>query len=232
MRWVALLLLLCGPAGPVPAQSAFPWEHPLVPKMAARKLDGQLAAHVGLRFWMASSASDQNGSVAGILESAQRCLDHATLRHGLRVVLDPRGVFQVRDRELERMVTRSRYITASGLERGPFRSVEAPYLNVFIVPDVAFSGHALLGATAALDAEHDAAGRILAFRGARDIQLSTDAEGDVLAHEILHAWGGLVDRHGDSTNLMDDRMMGCTLTPEQTTAAVRHSLGGPSEVAR
>ncbi len=56
--------------------------------------------------------------------------------------------------------------------------------------------------------------QVLSFRGARDVELSASADGDILAHEYLQAWGGPVDRHADPTNLMDERAVGCALAEE------------------
>ena len=228
---VALALLL--PSAHSAAQTAFPWEQAPVPRMAAEPVGGQLVAHVPLKFWAAvPSASDEAARVTGTLQSAQRCLDGATLAHGLRLILEPAGHIYVSQGDLHRYASTRSHLVASGLERSAFRSVEAPFLNIFVVDDVGFASHRYLGATAAIDADRDDSGKVLAFRGARDIQLAADARGDVLAHEILHAWGGLVDRRGDESNLMNDRMMTCSLTPEQVRVAIRHSRGGPSEVAK
>jgi hypothetical protein len=68
--------------------------------------------------------------------------------------------------------------------------------------------------TEAIEAQRGEYGEVISFRRPRDVQLSASSDGEELTHEILHAWGGPVDRHADPTNLMDERAMGCVLTEQ------------------
>ncbi len=232
MKGILGLVLALGLVPPVcvTAQTPFPWERPAVPSMAAKPVGGVRVAHVGLKFWKATPIDpDWRERVRGL---AQVCLEQASLAHGLKVVLEDRGSVVVPEEDIDRFLQRRTYVTASGLPRGPYRSSESPHLNIFVRPRIESAMGALLGVTEAIEAHRGENGDVLSFRGARDLQLSAGADGEVLAHEILHAWGGLVDRHADPTNLMDDRTMGCVLTEEQAGTVVRHSYGGASELAR
>jgi hypothetical protein len=90
--------------------------------------------------------------------------------------------------------------------------------------------------------------RVIGDVGASDVFLcphrDTDLEGRLLAHELLHAWGGLIDRYELSFDVATNRLSwdqdcegvykvnlmckvkDCVLTKKQVEAALKHMAGG------